>query len=87
VADARQQLGESDDAVRSYSQALEIARTENDAQNEALILYKLGYAQLDSSQPDVAAETWEQALKLSKRRANVIMKVVSWRAYRAELWK
>jgi tetratricopeptide (TPR) repeat protein/energy-coupling factor transporter ATP-binding protein EcfA2 len=66
LADARQQLGESAEAVKTYGQALEIARTRSDAQNEALVLYKLGYAQLDDNQPDTAAETWEQALKLFK---------------------
>jgi tetratricopeptide (TPR) repeat protein len=66
LADARQQLGESDEAARAYSKALEIARTTDDRQNEALVLYKLGYAQLDTNQPEVAADTWEQALSLFK---------------------
>ncbi len=66
LGDARQQLGESDEAITAYEEALEIARNEGDTQNEGLILYKLGYAQLDSGQSDIAAETWEQALKLFK---------------------
>lgn len=64
LGNARQALGESDDAERAYSQALEIARNRDDSQNEALILYKLGYAQLDNSDPDAASATWEQALQL-----------------------
>jgi tetratricopeptide (TPR) repeat protein len=64
LGNARQALGESDDAERAYSQALEIARNRDDSQNEALILYKLGYAQLDNSDPEAASATWEQALQL-----------------------
>lgn len=68
LGDARQQNGESDEAIRALSQALEIARTQGDSQNEALILHKLGYAQLDSGQPDTAASNWEQALKLFRQQ-------------------
>lgn len=64
LGDAHQQVGESDEAEISYSQALEIARTRNDSQHEALILYKLGYAQLDGGDPQLAVDNWEQALTL-----------------------
>lgn len=70
LGDARQQLGESDEAEAVYSDALEIARRRGDSTNEGLILYKLGYAQLDSSQPDQAVENWEQALKLFRIQQN-----------------
>ena len=63
LGDAHQQLGESDAAIRAYSQALDLVRT-NDGNNEALVLYKLGYAQLDSGEPDEAIDTWEEALTL-----------------------
>lgn len=64
LGDARQQLGESAEAMRAYEQALEIARNADDSQNEALILLQLGYSQLDNGEPETATETWEQALKL-----------------------
>lgn len=63
LGDAHQQLGESEAAIRAYSQALDLVRT-NDGNNEALVLYKLGYAQLDSGEPDEAIDTWEEALTL-----------------------
>jgi tetratricopeptide (TPR) repeat protein len=64
LGDARQQLGESDEAETAYAGALEIARRRRDSTQEGVILYKLGYAQLDNSQPELAVENWEQALKL-----------------------
>ena len=64
--DARQQLGESEEAIRVYQQALELARTSDDTQHEAIILYKLGYAELDSGDADSAVEMLEQALSLFK---------------------
>lgn len=69
LGDAHQQVGESDEAEVSYSQALEIARTRNDSQHEALILYKLGYAQLDGGDPQLAVDNWEQALTLFRGQA------------------
>jgi tetratricopeptide (TPR) repeat protein len=63
LGDAHQQLGESDDAIRAYSQALDLVRA-NDGSNEALVLYKLGYAQLDSGDPEEAIDTWEESLAL-----------------------
>lgn len=66
LGDARQQLGESEDAARQYAQALETARRLSDTENEAVILYKLGYAQLDSGQADQAVKTLEDALMLFK---------------------
>src|SRR5690606_40893103 len=38
------------------------------SQNEALILYKLGFAQLDNSDPDGASANWEQALPLFREQ-------------------
>jgi tetratricopeptide (TPR) repeat protein/energy-coupling factor transporter ATP-binding protein EcfA2 len=64
LGDARQQLGESEEAERAYQQALEVARNTGDSQNEAMILLQLGFAQLDNGEPETAIETWEQALKL-----------------------
>jgi tetratricopeptide (TPR) repeat protein len=68
LGDARQQLGESTAAEAAYSRALEIARNSGDAQNEAVILYKLGYAQLDNSDAEGASANWEQALKLFREQ-------------------
>jgi tetratricopeptide (TPR) repeat protein len=66
LGDARQQLGESDEAVRAYRQALELARTSFDSQHEAITLYKLGSAQLDGGDTDTAIDNLEQALALFK---------------------
>jgi tetratricopeptide (TPR) repeat protein len=68
LGDARQQLGESEDAIHAYGQALASARNRGDSQNEAIILYKLGYAQLDNNDVDSAVHTWEQALTLFKEQ-------------------
>ncbi len=38
----------------------------DDQQNEGIVLYKLGYAQLDNGDTDVAVQTWERALALFK---------------------
>lgn len=64
LGDARQTLGESDEAERVYTQALELARKTADAHYEAMILYKLGYAQLDNGDAEAAIKTWEAALTL-----------------------
>lgn len=67
LGDAHQQLGESDAAIRHYSQALDLVRTngdKEDSQAEAIVLYKLGYAQLDSGDPDEAIDTWEESRAL-----------------------
>jgi tetratricopeptide (TPR) repeat protein len=66
LGDARQQLGESDQAATAYGAALGIARNRNDAQHEAIILYKLGSAQLDSGDAQSAIETLEGALAMFK---------------------
>lgn len=66
LGDARQQLGESEQAIEDYEGALEIARMSDDQQNEAIILYKLGYAQLDNGDTNAAVQTWERALALFK---------------------
>lgn len=68
LGDARQQLGESEEADDAFSAALEIARNTNDSQNEALVLYKLGYAQLDNGEARTAIDTWEQALRLFREQ-------------------
>ena len=67
LGDAHQQLGESDAAIRDYSQALDLARANNDG-NEAVVLYKLGYAQLDSGDAEEAIDTWEEALTLFREQ-------------------
>ncbi|MDX2161429.1 MAG: tetratricopeptide repeat protein [bacterium] len=68
LGDARQQLGESKDAVRAYERGLDVARTADDPSNEAILLYKLGYAHLDDSSAERAIETWEEALALFRRQ-------------------
>jgi tetratricopeptide (TPR) repeat protein/energy-coupling factor transporter ATP-binding protein EcfA2 len=68
LGDARQQLGESEPAIRAYTQALDLVRAANDARNEAVLLFKLGYAQLDNNDAKTAAETWETALKMFKEQ-------------------
>ncbi|MEP7291416.1 MAG: tetratricopeptide repeat protein [Chloroflexota bacterium] len=62
LGDARQQLGESDEAIRAYEEALDLSRAGNDRQSEAMVLYKLGYAQLDSGDASTAVKSWEDAL-------------------------
>lgn len=66
LGDAREDLGETAEAVTAFSEALEIARTTDDTQNEAIILYKLGYAYLDNSDIDDAIHSLEQARELFK---------------------
>jgi tetratricopeptide (TPR) repeat protein len=68
LGDARQQLGESEPAIRAYEQALTLVRSADDARSEAVLLFKLGYAQLDNSDPEAASETWETALKMFKEQ-------------------
>ena len=46
--DAHKELGEASIAVEAYERALSNARHRDDLQNEALILYKLGMAYLES---------------------------------------
>ncbi len=70
LGDARQQLGESEDALRAYESALELARSEENAPKEASILYKLGYAQLDDGNSNEAIDAWEKALTLYKQQGN-----------------
>ncbi len=70
LGDARQQLGESEEALRAYEAALELARSEENTGKEASILYKLGYAQLDDGNSNEAIEAWEQALTLYKEQQN-----------------
>lgn len=65
LGDARQALGESGQAIADYESALKIARDNDDTQHEAIILYKLGYAQLDDG-GEWAVDTLEQALALFK---------------------
>lgn len=67
LGDARQQLGESGEALRVYGQALEIARKRDDSQNEALALFKLGYAYLDNGDSETAITQWDQALVLFRK--------------------
>ncbi len=70
LGDARQQLGESEEALRAYESALELARSEEDSAKEASILYKLGYAQLDDGNSNEAIDAWEKALTLYKAQGN-----------------
>lgn len=64
LGDARQQLGESGEAITAYEQALTQVRHKADRRAEGVLLFKLGYAQLDEGDPDQALETWQGALAL-----------------------
>ncbi|MCS7071207.1 MAG: tetratricopeptide repeat protein, partial [Anaerolinea sp.] len=68
LGDERQNLGESEAAIRAYRDALGIALRSSDARNEALLRFKLGYALLDDGRPDEAAAEWEQALALFRQQ-------------------
>ena len=69
LGDAHEQLGETDQSKAAFSSALTTARQTDDKQNEAIALYKLGYAQLDDGEPELAIETLEQALELFKMQS------------------
>lgn len=66
LGDARQLLGESGQAIQDYSSALALTRRTDDQQHEAIVLFKLGYAQLDDGDAETAIDTLEQALALFK---------------------
>jgi tetratricopeptide (TPR) repeat protein len=66
LGDARQALGESPQAIQDYNSALALTRQNDDTQHEAIVLYKLGYAQLDDGDADGAVDMLEQALSLFK---------------------
>lgn len=66
LGDARQQLGESDEAIRVYTQALELDPAPRD---RAMLFFKLGYAQLDGGEPETALKTWTQAQTLFQQQA------------------
>ncbi|MCC6804925.1 MAG: ATP-binding protein [Anaerolineae bacterium] len=68
LGDARQQLGESDEAIEAYTEALDLARTANDKRSIALVLYKLGFAQLDGGDSGTAIQSWEEALTLFREQ-------------------
>ena len=59
--DAHKALGEAAIAVEAYAAALRNARHRDDMQNEALILYKLGLAYLESDNSRQAIEMLEDA--------------------------
>ncbi len=69
LGDARNDLGETDEAVDAYSTGLEIARQTDDRQHEALMLHRLGEAYLDNGQPDDAIHALDQARDLFKTQA------------------
>jgi tetratricopeptide (TPR) repeat protein len=62
LGDARQELGESEDAIRAYETALELIRGLEDEAGQASLLLKLGYAQLDTGDSAQAVRTWDEAL-------------------------
>jgi tetratricopeptide (TPR) repeat protein len=66
LGDARNDLGETDEAVEAYSTGLQIARQTGDRQHEALLLHCLGEAYLDNGQPDDAIHALDQARDLFK---------------------
>lgn len=73
LGDARLQLGEGDEAIRVFSDALDLARTAGDPRDEGDILLKLGFARLDAGDVEAALDTFEDALTLFRaqnRREN-----------------
>lgn len=68
LGEAREQLGESGEAIRALEQALEIAESLEDKSAEGQILLQLGYAQLDAGANSSATETWDRALALFRSR-------------------
>ena len=66
LGDARQQLGESTDAIVAYSQAIDQADAAGETGLKADAMMKLGFAQLDDEETDTAIETWNQALELCR---------------------
>jgi len=68
LGDARQQLGEAEQAIGAYNLALDSAREQQNADEEAQILLRLGYAQLDDSRAQAAIASWEAALTLFKEQ-------------------
>ena len=59
--DAHRELGEASMAVEAYEEALRGARHRDDAQNESMILYKLGLAYLDAGDTRRSIEMLEEA--------------------------
>jgi tetratricopeptide (TPR) repeat protein len=66
AGDARQQLGESTDAILAYSHALDLAKAQENQHLEAEIATKLGFAQLDDDETETAIQTWNNALELCR---------------------
>jgi tetratricopeptide (TPR) repeat protein len=64
LGDSHQQLGESSLAVSNYEQALALAG--GNLAQEAVLRYKLGFAQLDDGEAETAISTWEGALEMFK---------------------
>jgi tetratricopeptide (TPR) repeat protein len=64
MGDARQQLGELDNAIAAYERALALARSADEPRSVALVLFMLGYAHLDDGDANRAIERWEEALTL-----------------------
>ncbi|MDZ4770113.1 MAG: hypothetical protein SGJ24_13370 [Chloroflexota bacterium] len=62
LGDAHVQLGEGEDGVRAFTDALDLARTAGDALDEGDLLLKLGYAQMDTGDAEGATERFEDAL-------------------------
>jgi tetratricopeptide (TPR) repeat protein len=68
LGDARQQLGEAEQAIGAYNLALDAAREQQNTEEEAQILLRLGYAQLDDGRVQAAVASWEAALTLFKEQ-------------------
>ncbi len=68
LGDARQQLGETEQAIGAYNLALDSAREQQNSAEEAQILLRLGYAQLDDARAQAAIASWEAALTLFKEQ-------------------
>ena len=66
LGDARQQLGESSEAILSYQRALKLAREKKFRHDEVILQTQLAFAQLDDEAVDAAITNWEESLKLSR---------------------
>ena len=66
LGNARQALGEHEEAVEAYTAAIKINRDFDDKQNEGLALYHVGFAHLDLGEVDAAIDDWTQAAALFK---------------------
>ncbi len=65
------QAGKSEDAVKSLQDTLDLTRKRDMKDEEAMILYDLGFACLKSEKTDMAYEYWNQLYKIDKNYKDV----------------